>query len=61
MKVISDITKLLKGHEMLAEEISEKLKMPERKIVNYLDKMAIAGKIKTGITDDVPYTKTYTI
>ena len=54
------IVKVLKGHEMLLEEISEKLSMPQGKVSSYLGRMERAGKIKSGITEDVPFEKVYT-
>ena len=55
------LAKFLKGHEMLTEEISDELKIPEKRLLSYLDKMESAGKIKSSITEDVPFEKVYRI
>jgi predicted transcriptional regulator len=55
------IATLLKGHELLASEVSSKLNISENDALKYLNQMESRGIIKTGITEDVPYTKTYRI
>jgi Mn-dependent DtxR family transcriptional regulator len=50
---------LEKGHEYLGEEISDKLNIPEDEVTKYLNQMAKENKIKTGMTEDIPYTTTY--
>jgi predicted transcriptional regulator len=55
------LIKLLKGNEMLVEEISEKLKIPEKKLEGYLDKMESAGKLKASITEEAPWEKIYRV
>jgi signal transduction histidine kinase len=60
-KVENSITRLLKGHQFLADEISEKLKIPQKELMPYLDRMEYAKKLKTSITEDVPFEKVYRV
>ncbi len=55
---IEDKILALKG-SLLLEDISEKLNISQKRTLRYLGKLEKTGKIKTGITEDIPYEKIY--
>ena len=60
MAKIEDKILGLKG-EFLLEDIAEKIGISQKSVLSYLSRLEKVGKIKTGITEDMPYEKAYRI